>query len=117
MTMGTAASRAIRKAALIGVVVFGLAALWATPAPAATGVRDAVFVGNNWDGTADVIDPHGNFRRVARINIIPDIQRADDGDLHQPGAPGLLPGDQAGSWAKATTSSSTTCTRPPTGGF
>ncbi len=57
------------------MAVFGLAALWATPAPAATGVRDAVFVGNNWDGTAHVIDPNRNFRKVARINIIPDIQQ------------------------------------------
>ncbi len=75
MTMGTAASRAMRKAAVVAVGVFGLVALWATPAPAATGVRDAVFVGNNWDGTAHVIDPNRNFRRIARINIIPDIQQ------------------------------------------
>jgi YVTN family beta-propeller protein len=33
-----------------------------------------VFVGNNWDGTADVIDPHQNYRRVTRINIVPDLQ-------------------------------------------
>ncbi|MEK6328337.1 MAG: serine/threonine protein kinase [Actinomycetota bacterium] len=72
--MGTAASRATKLVA-VGVAVFGLAALWATPAPAATGVRDAVFVGNNWDGTAHVIDPNRNFRRIARINIIPDIQQ------------------------------------------
>jgi YVTN family beta-propeller protein len=31
-----------------------------------------VFVGNNWDGTADVINPR-SYERVARINIIPDI--------------------------------------------
>ena len=64
-----------KKAAAIAVVVFALAALTASPASAAnTGLRDVVFVGNNWDGTADVIDPHNDFRRVARINIIPDIQ-------------------------------------------
>jgi YVTN family beta-propeller protein len=63
-----------RKATAIVVVVFALAALSASPASATTtGLRDVVFVGNNWDGTADVIDPHRNFRRVARINIIPDI--------------------------------------------
>jgi YVTN family beta-propeller protein len=62
------------KAAVIAVAVLGLAALWA-PSASATGVRDVVFVGNNWDGTADVIDPHRNFRRVARINIIPDIRK------------------------------------------
>ncbi|MEK6273267.1 MAG: serine/threonine protein kinase [Actinomycetota bacterium] len=63
------------KAAVIAVAVFGLAALWASPASAATGVQDVVFVGNNWDGTADVLDPRRNHRRVARLNIIPDIQQ------------------------------------------
>jgi DNA-binding beta-propeller fold protein YncE len=33
--------------------------------------RGVLFVGNNWDGTADVIGPR-KFRRVARLNIIPD---------------------------------------------
>ena len=36
-------------------------------------IQDAVFVGNNWDGTADVLDPNDGFRRIARLNIIPDI--------------------------------------------
>jgi len=62
------------KAAAIVVAVFGLAMLWASSASAATGLRDVVFVGNNWDGTADVIDPHQNYRRVTRINIVPDLQ-------------------------------------------
>jgi YVTN family beta-propeller protein len=35
--------------------------------------RDVLFVGNNWDGTADVIQPR-KFGRLARINIIPDIE-------------------------------------------
>jgi len=30
-------------------------------------------VGNNWDGTADVIDPR-SFARVTRLNVIPDKQ-------------------------------------------
>jgi YVTN family beta-propeller protein len=63
------------KAAVIAVAVLGLVAMWAPSASAATGVRDAVFVGNNWDGTADVIDPNRNYRRIARLNIIPDIQQ------------------------------------------
>ena len=36
-----------------------------------------VFVGNNWEGTADVLQfdaDAGEFRRVARLNIIPDIE-------------------------------------------
>ena len=35
------------------------------------GTQPFVFVGNNWAGTADVLRP-GSFRRVARINIVPD---------------------------------------------
>jgi hypothetical protein len=30
-----------------------------------------VFVGNNWDGTADILAPR-SFERLARINVIPD---------------------------------------------
>ena len=37
-------------------------------------VRRAVFVGNNWDGTATVLAP-GSFRQLGRINIIPDRER------------------------------------------
>jgi YVTN family beta-propeller protein len=44
----------------------------ATAAPAAPETRDVLYVGNNWDGTADVIDPY-TFENLARINIIPDI--------------------------------------------
>jgi YVTN family beta-propeller protein len=46
----------------------------AKPSPAKQrGTRPAIFVGNNWAGTADIIHPGGKYRRIARINIIPDI--------------------------------------------
>ena len=32
-----------------------------------------VFVGNNWDGTADLLLP-GSFERIGRINIVPDYE-------------------------------------------
>ncbi|MGZ5366616.1 MAG: YncE family protein, partial [Aeromicrobium sp.] len=32
---------------------------------------DVMFVGNNWDGTADVIDAR-TFRKIRRLNLIPD---------------------------------------------
>ncbi|MCW3015783.1 MAG: serine/threonine protein kinase [Solirubrobacterales bacterium] len=41
---------------------------------AASPLRDALFVGNNWDGTIDVVDPDG-LRRITRINAIPDIEQ------------------------------------------
>nr|WP_211212921.1 YncE family protein [Actinopolyspora mortivallis] len=37
--------------------------------------RDVLFVGNNWDGTAEVIEAHGQYRRIGRINVIPDKRR------------------------------------------
>jgi YVTN family beta-propeller protein len=34
--------------------------------------RHVLFVGNNWDGTVDVLFPRGKFNRITRINAIPD---------------------------------------------
>jgi YVTN family beta-propeller protein len=36
------------------------------------GLREVMFVGNNWDGTADVIESRGDFARIGRLNVIPD---------------------------------------------
>ena len=41
------------------------------PRKATDAVRRVVFVGNNWEGTADLLDP-STFRRLGRINVIPD---------------------------------------------
>jgi len=44
------------------------------PGPSAT--SPVIFVGNNWEGTADVLQldvEAGAFTRLARLNIIPDI--------------------------------------------
>ena len=38
---------------------------------AASATRPVLTVGNNWDGTADLIDPV-KFTRLARLNIVPD---------------------------------------------
>jgi PQQ-like domain len=73
-----------KKRVTIVIAAFALAAsvalASASPAAAAKSpVAPVLFVGNNWDGTADVIQQGGTssrptFRRVARLNIIPDIQ-------------------------------------------
>ena len=39
--------------------------------PSRPDTHPVMFVGNNWDGTADVVDA-GSYRRLARINIVPD---------------------------------------------
>lgn len=35
-------------------------------------LRHVMFVGNNWDGTVDVFHPRGRYRKITRINVIPD---------------------------------------------
>jgi DNA-binding beta-propeller fold protein YncE len=56
---------------LAAVVVALMLAVAAPPAGAAPATQDVLFVGNNWDGTADVVDPQ-SFTRLGRINIVPD---------------------------------------------
>jgi YVTN family beta-propeller protein len=57
-----------RLALLLAVAA---AALSAAPASAADETRPVLWVGNNWDGTADAIDPF-NFQKLAHLNIVPD---------------------------------------------
>jgi hypothetical protein len=40
-------------------------------APAGAATRDVLFVGNNWEGTADIIDPV-RLARIGRVDIVPD---------------------------------------------
>ncbi|WP_371573992.1 YncE family protein [Streptomyces sp. NBC_01314] len=61
----------------LGAVAAALAltasgAATATPASAAADLREVMFVGNNWEGTADVIKSSGDFAKVGRVNVIPD---------------------------------------------
>ncbi|MEY2515424.1 MAG: hypothetical protein QOJ89_2782, partial [bacterium] len=64
-------------------------------APAAHGAppqtRDVLVVANNWDGTADVVDPH-TFERLTRLNIIPDVQDRRTEILSDPLAAGFFTG-------------------------
>ncbi|MDQ4125591.1 MAG: hypothetical protein M3134_08335, partial [Actinomycetota bacterium] len=59
----------MRRSVPILAVLLVLCALTAPAAGAQT--RDVLYVGNNWDGTADVIDVR-SFKRIHRLNIIPD---------------------------------------------
>ncbi|MFI0445443.1 YncE family protein [Actinomadura sp. 6N118] len=43
----------------------------AGPANAAP-LQEVMLVGNNWEGTADVIKSRGDFAKIGRINLIPD---------------------------------------------
>jgi DNA-binding beta-propeller fold protein YncE len=71
-----------------------LALLWiaaATAHAAAPAVRDVLVVGNNWDGTADVVDPH-TFERLTRLNIVPDLAERRAEILADPVAAGFFLG-------------------------
>jgi YVTN family beta-propeller protein len=62
----------------LGIALVLAATFAAVPAPVgaqepAPETLDVLYVGNNWDGTADVVDPQ-TFQVLARINIIPDIE-------------------------------------------
>ena len=64
-------------AAVLAVVLLAGPAAAASATAQPTNLVRVLFVGNNWDGTADVIRQGGTaeqptFRRVARLNIIPD---------------------------------------------
>jgi hypothetical protein len=56
-------------------VVLAAFALGGLAPPAATAktpdTRDVLVVSNNWEGTADLVDPR-TFERLKRINVIPD---------------------------------------------
>ncbi|MEU3522514.1 YncE family protein [Streptomyces sp. NPDC038707] len=41
-------------------------------AAAPDGLREVLFVGNNWDGTADVIRSSGDYAKIGRISVVPD---------------------------------------------
>ena len=67
--------------ATLAAVVLTVAALTITEsaqtageAPkAGPGTREALFVGNNWDGTADIVDPM-TFKVLERFNVVPDLE-------------------------------------------
>lgn len=64
--------------AAIGASLVGPA--WAqTPSEQTdNGLRDAIVVGNNWDGTIDIYDPH-TFERIKKLNAVPDkAERLDE---------------------------------------
>lgn len=58
--------------ALLAAVLGVLPVAGAGPATAAPALREVMFVGNNWDGTVDVIAPGGDLARIGRINVVPD---------------------------------------------
>ena len=77
MTTTTRARRRARFPVLLGAVVLaaGLVPAGTGAAAPAPGLRQVMFVGNNWEGTADVIASSGDFARIGRVNVVPDRDR------------------------------------------
>jgi DNA-binding beta-propeller fold protein YncE len=63
--------------ACLAALALALATLALGGEPAASAPKDGkvevIFVGNNWEGTADVVEAGGSYNRIARINIVPDL--------------------------------------------
>ncbi|MFF8423540.1 YncE family protein [Streptomyces sp. NPDC016566] len=62
-------------AAALVLTVAGPATAASAASSEAADLREVLFVGNNWDGTADVIKSSGDFAKVGRINVVPDKDR------------------------------------------
>ncbi|MFH9399466.1 YncE family protein [Streptomyces sp. NPDC017638] len=59
-------------AVALALAVAGPAAAASARSAAPDGLREVLFVGNNWDGTADVIRSFGDYAKVGRISVVPD---------------------------------------------
>ncbi|GAA3220494.1 YncE family protein [Actinocorallia longicatena] len=66
--------RSLRSRTLLaaGAAAAVAAAGLSLPAQAAPDLQEVMFVGNNWEGTADVIASTGDFHKIGRVNVIPD---------------------------------------------
>ena len=71
--------------------VTAIAALALAPTAAAAATHPVLVVGNNWAGTADVVDPH-TFQRLTRLNIIPDKDERMAEIMADPEAEGYFTG-------------------------
>ena len=67
-------TRVMALRGLLAVLLVTVVAVALAPSAMAAerrGTRDVLVVSNNWAGSADLVDPHA-FKRLTRINVIPD---------------------------------------------
>ncbi|MDT7728750.1 MAG: hypothetical protein QOI21_5326 [Actinomycetota bacterium] len=67
--------RLIATGTVAVAVTVSLTAPIVSPAGAvsrAAALREVLFVGNNWDGTTDVIKSTGDFAKIGRLDVVPD---------------------------------------------
>jgi len=60
------------NALVAGFAVMAVVGAPGTSAVAAPGLQEVMFVGNNWEGTVDVIHSTGTYAKLGRVNVIPD---------------------------------------------
>ena len=76
----------------MAILTAGILIALALPARAAAPpTREVLVVGNNWDGTADVVDGR-TFKRLTRLNIIPDHDERVAEIMADPQASGYFTG-------------------------
>lgn len=68
--------RRLRRTAVAALSAVALSVIPAAvpdrAALAAPALREVMFVGNNWDGTVDVLQSTGGYTKLGRINVVPD---------------------------------------------
>jgi DNA-binding beta-propeller fold protein YncE len=74
---------------VIAAAALGL--ILAASAGAAPKTHEVLVVGNNWDGTADVVDPR-TFKKLIRLNIVPDKDERIAEIMMDPAAAGFFTG-------------------------
>ena len=65
----------MRRTALILMTLVAATVQPAAAAPADAGLREVMFVGNNWAGTASIVDAHTHKVLKRGVNLIPDKQQ------------------------------------------
>ena len=84
--------RRTRRLLTLAAVAICAAVLPASAAAvAAPATRDVLVVGNNWDGTADIVDPHA-LKVLTRLNIVPDLPQRMAEIAADPAAAGFFTG-------------------------
>ncbi|MDT4893531.1 MAG: hypothetical protein QOE97_2566 [Pseudonocardiales bacterium] len=66
--------RSLSATVAFAVLLAGALLVGAPSVPAANSTRQVMYVGNNWDGTADVVDAH-TYAVIKHLNTIPDKQQ------------------------------------------
>ncbi|MFE9997119.1 YncE family protein [Streptomyces avermitilis] len=73
--MSVLRSRHLLAIAAALALTVGAGATTASAQDSAAALREVMFVGNNWDGTADVIKSTGDLAKIGRINVVPDKEQ------------------------------------------